>query len=96
MESCQKTTHTSASVNDCMSPYAIVGPPDQSSRNPGNKFRLARPLMRSMLLRSDKKSVKYPCGKILPPTKVGKSGTFVHTPLIFHPKFGDVSLEFDR
>jgi len=36
---------TSASVtNWCMSPHGIAGPPDHSSRNSGNKCRLARPL----------------------------------------------------
>jgi len=36
---------TSASVKDwCKSPHGITGPPDQSSRNSGNKCQAARPL----------------------------------------------------
>ena len=35
---------TTASVKDwCKSPHGITGPPDQSSRNSGNKCQLARP-----------------------------------------------------
>ena len=42
-----KNHFSSVSVKDwCMSPHGIKGPPDQSSRNSGNKLRLTTPLTR--------------------------------------------------
>jgi len=39
-----KNHFTSASAKNSMSPHGITEPPDQNSRNSGNKFQLASPL----------------------------------------------------
>jgi len=69
-----KNHFTSVPVKDwCMSLHGITGPPDQRSRNSGNKFRLATPQSCQISSRSDKKYARYPLCKNLFPGKVGQS-----------------------
>ena len=56
-----------------MSPYGITGPPDQSSRNSGSKFRLAKPPTTQILSRSNKKVCEISVVEKIAPGKVGQS-----------------------
>jgi len=77
-----KNTKTSESAKDwCKSPHGIVGPPDQSLQNSGNKCRLAKP--REILSPCDKKRSRYTLSKICAPEKVDQSSLKSLT--IWHP-----------
>jgi len=66
----------SVPVNDwCMSPHGITGPPDQSSRNSGNKFRLDRPLTRPNFVALRQKA----CGISVVKKMILRKSAKVHT-----------------
>ena len=76
MELTKKKEITSASVKDwCTSLHGILGPPDKSSPNSGNKCQMARPLKLPNFLVLQQKGAKYPVSKIFDSHSEWKTGS---------------------
>jgi len=77
-----------------MSPHDIMGPPDQSSRNSGIKFQLARPLTRPNFVALQQKVCEISVVKnFLPAEKYAEVRAIGHQ--VCHQSIGRTRLSID-